>query len=786
MELNKVKNEIDSSVDTLAGRITWLVELVERQELELAAARRPVEMSFASVIQNHIATTTTIDPVTASTVSVDIVKLFNLSRDVENLPVTEASAGAGEPDAHNYSRDEMLEQEPEASASEQLKELATYCNKFRKTAKGIGLGWVVGRLRAIAAQVQALESCAQRPAPAVAGDAQRTDISARLREYASNPGYSHNDYADTMHAAAYEIERYYGGMLAWKQTAETKDKKLSDEIQARVTERIATGMRKSVPVAMVTRDKDGVDGVNWMVDSTAGDVAPGDILYKVRPTDDALWDQTMKDRDAYHDWADKLADAIASYFGVDIGEHSNMNLPWAEALDAINESLALLHGEVPESTAPAAPKKIEVIMRLTGYQLAALLDYTWPDRAKDMEQGETEISFWRREEATVIDGDECPAGLYFFYDDLPDEGSIHVDSAIPSAAPAPVHPTAAIPESSGYRFPIGENGEYEIIRADDGRKVGEVLFYVDALNIQRALAAAPAQPAPVDAKPHRTVAEIYADLATGVGLGRMDRLLKERADAQPAAQQGDGDIPTGDQVRAIARSASSSASDGASPQELVIAGWRAALAQRAGSKAKTACIQIPVPPASAAPGQSAGNWAIDQPALLSDRQCQGMKTLSAMHADQWAESHPGSPTAEQVDAVFVRDLLRRATTIASSMHSRPGGWAIDVPANTSILDTFKTKVDSLISTAEAFGVVVRIHTRPLLPLAMGNYEMVASVQERRAPGVPYDRLGKSVATEPVCDSCNGTGVFGILGHLCPFCSTPIAPQIVAAQEGGAA
>lgn len=50
-----------------------------------------------------------------------------------------------------------------------------------------------------------------------------TDISKRLREYAGNNGYSHNNYADTMRAAADEIERYYGSMLNWKKTAEAKD-----------------------------------------------------------------------------------------------------------------------------------------------------------------------------------------------------------------------------------------------------------------------------------------------------------------------------------------------------------------------------------------------------------------------------------------------------------------------------------------------------------------------------------------------------------------------------------
>jgi recombination associated protein RdgC len=42
-----------------------------------------------------------------------------------------------------------------------------------------------------------------------------------------------------------------------------------------------------------------------------------------RPTDDELWDQTIGERDTYHDWADKLADAIAAHFGKDIGEHSS-------------------------------------------------------------------------------------------------------------------------------------------------------------------------------------------------------------------------------------------------------------------------------------------------------------------------------------------------------------------------------------------------------------------------------------------------------------------------------
>lgn len=77
-----------------------------------------------------------------------------------------------------------------------------------------------------------------------------TDISAQLREYAGNPGYSHNDYADTMRQAADEIERYYGGMLARKKSAKKSDARaaapaqpvgLSDERISQIAMEIGMG-----------------------------------------------------------------------------------------------------------------------------------------------------------------------------------------------------------------------------------------------------------------------------------------------------------------------------------------------------------------------------------------------------------------------------------------------------------------------------------------------------------------------------------------------------------------
>lgn len=42
------------------------------------------------------------------------------------------------------------------------------------------------------------------------------------------------------------------------------------------------------------------------------------------------------ERDRFHDWADRLANAIAAHMGEEIGEHTNLNNPWANALEAID------------------------------------------------------------------------------------------------------------------------------------------------------------------------------------------------------------------------------------------------------------------------------------------------------------------------------------------------------------------------------------------------------------------------------------------------------------------
>jgi hypothetical protein len=72
-------------------------------------------------------------------------------------------------------------------------------------------------------------------------------------------------------------------------------------------------------------------------------------------------------------------------------------------------------------------REVKTLLTLTGYQLAAALDLAWPDRSTDHEQGETEMSFWIRSEAEIIEDDRYPAGIYAYWPDVPEEGSVPLD-----------------------------------------------------------------------------------------------------------------------------------------------------------------------------------------------------------------------------------------------------------------------------------------------------------------------------------------------------------------------
>ncbi|WP_153164308.1 hypothetical protein [Stenotrophomonas nematodicola] len=56
-----------------------------------------------------------------------------------------------------------------------------------------------------------------------------------------------------------------------------------------------------------------------------------------RAVDERAFDQAIEQRDRYHGTADELADHIARITGVDIGEHSSVNCPWQNAIEAAAE-----------------------------------------------------------------------------------------------------------------------------------------------------------------------------------------------------------------------------------------------------------------------------------------------------------------------------------------------------------------------------------------------------------------------------------------------------------------
>lgn len=120
---------------------------------------------------------------------------------------------------------------------------------------------------------------------------------------------------------------------------------------------------------------EGPDGprgsVHWVTRLSVSEVAAlRDFLNaNARPTDDQLWEQTLSERDEYHDMADKLANAIADHLLVEIGEHTSSNCPWMRALDAI-ENAAQASGQTVEDPLQPAANWLVVGANLTATQIA--------------------------------------------------------------------------------------------------------------------------------------------------------------------------------------------------------------------------------------------------------------------------------------------------------------------------------------------------------------------------------------------------------------------------------
>lgn len=65
--------------------------------------------------------------------------------------------------------------------------------------------------------------------------------------------------------------------------------------------------------------------------------------------------QVIGERDDYHEWADKLAEAIAQLTGAWIGEHTSANSPWQNALDSQQRVSSFPRIEVFTGPRPESP-----------------------------------------------------------------------------------------------------------------------------------------------------------------------------------------------------------------------------------------------------------------------------------------------------------------------------------------------------------------------------------------------------------------------------------------------
>ncbi|HFT6716008.1 TPA: hypothetical protein ACGRN1_001883 [Pseudomonas aeruginosa] len=130
-----------------------------------------------------------------------------------------------------------------------------------------------------------------------------------------------------------------------KLTAE-RDAALAEVERLRQFERICEGL-----------PQDAIDG-GWTVQGIRGYAKRLEdqlkvALARVAELERKLRDEenahttTIEQRDNAEHWADQLAKAIAERFGVDIGEHSNLNCPWNEALVWMQQPPAQAQHSVP-------------------------------------------------------------------------------------------------------------------------------------------------------------------------------------------------------------------------------------------------------------------------------------------------------------------------------------------------------------------------------------------------------------------------------------------------------
>lgn len=197
------------------------------------------------------------------------------------------------------------------------------------------------------AELTELREAMAQPSPAQA-EAERPEVVARVVH--SNPvvlgqcgPLNANDELMTVAQHAASVARW---AEMFNRVEQERDAALAEVERLRQFERICEGL-----------PQDAIDG-GWTVQGIRGYAKRLEdqlkvALARVAELERKLRDEenahttTIEQRDNAEHWADQLAKAIAERFGVDIGEHSNLNCPWNEALVWMQQPPAQAQHSVP-------------------------------------------------------------------------------------------------------------------------------------------------------------------------------------------------------------------------------------------------------------------------------------------------------------------------------------------------------------------------------------------------------------------------------------------------------
>jgi hypothetical protein len=155
-----------------------------------------------------------------------------------------------------------------------------------------------------------------------------------------------------------------------------------------------------------------------------------------------------EERDSYHEWADKLAAAIAEHFGIDIGEHSSANNPWSVALDTLESmpATAAHAGAIAPGAHLWHPADIPVVTKVPA-------DFTQGDRKAYAfkNPGADEHAPWF---VVLPRGESLKLGYHA--DDSVDKAHAEfiasaINAALAAPTPAATAPAALTGEQTGWR-----------------------------------------------------------------------------------------------------------------------------------------------------------------------------------------------------------------------------------------------------------------------------------------------------------------------------------------------